>query len=807
MNPAQVPVRPADPNGFADGLGHRSTVIDPTTGETLEILQLRADLTGVPAFEFALRERAARLVNFRHEDFARVRRIDRTPDGSLAVVSDHVAGRRLSEILAAAADRRLALDVGAAFCLVRQLVPAVAFLHDNARDVAHGAIALERLVVTPHGRLVIMEHVVGSALEQLRFSREQLWRECRVAMPSSAGAPRFDHHADVTQLGMVVLQLVLGRPLKADEYPMRITQLVDSATIMTAGGERRPLPMMLHTWFNRTLHIDLRRAYASGREAQAALEQMISVEPQFVAAPVALETFLARLAPGAPAAAPHAAAAAYVPTPPIEVLPAAAALTPPPPPAPRGAVVPPPAASIPVPDAFQPTPTTTGIARPPAAAATPPAGIPAPKPPVAAAPPAPIRVEATPRGTPALTPPLGTPALTPPLGTRALTPPLGTRALTPPTGTPALTPPLGMPAPARFEILPAAADIRTAPQARVPEFGRFQTFEPTEPRTRRGRSSLRTVAALLVTVGILCAGGVFAMRQFFSGGAAETQANGPLGTLSIQSRPAGVQVFVDGQARGLTPARISLRPGPHIVELRGRGAPRVLPVTIGPGGQVSQYVELAEASAPVTGELDVRSDPPGARVTIDGHEAGVAPVVISNLQPGEHTIALHNEHGTVRHTVTIQPGLTAALVAPMAAGPISGWIRIAAPFAMSVYEHGQLVGSSESDRIMLPAGQHQLEVVNETLSFRSTQIVQVAAGKVTPLGIELPNGLVNLNAAPWAEVWIDGKSIGETPIGNLSLPIGPHEVVFRHPTLGERRHAVSVTLAGPVRLSVDMNQP
>ena len=78
------------------------------------------------------------------------------------------------------------------------------------------------------------------------------------------------------------------------------------------------------------------------------------------------------------------------------------------------------------------------------------------------------------------------------------------------------------------------------------------------------------------------------------------------------------------------------------------------------------------------------------------------------------------------------------------------------------------------------------------------------AGKVALVALDIPSGVVNLNASPWAEVWIDGKRVGETPIGNLGVPIGPHEVVFRHPQFGEKRHAISVTLAGPVRLSVDM---
>jgi hypothetical protein len=105
---------------------------------------------------------------------------------------------------------------------------------------------------------------------------------------------------------------------------------------------------------------------------------------------------------------------------------------------------------------------------------------------------------------------------------------------------------------------------------------------------------------------------------------------------------------------------------------------------------------------------------------------------------------------------------------------------------------------------MMAAGRHDLELVNESLGYRATRTVQVPPGKVALVTLDLPNGVVNLNASPWAEVWIDGQRVGETPIGNLGVPIGPHEVVFRHPQFGEKRHAISVTLGGPVRLSVDM---
>ena len=173
---------------------------------------------------------------------------------------------------------------------------------------------------------------------------------------------------------------------------------------------------------------------------------------------------------------------------------------------------------------------------------------------------------------------------------------------------------------------------------------------------------------------------------------------------------------------------------------------------------------------------------------------------------------LQSGETSARHVVNVQAGATASLVAPLASaaspavgtGPVSGWLSVKAPFSIEIREEGRVIGTTDADRIMMAAGRHELQLVNETLGYRVSRVVNVQPGKVASLTAELPNGIVNLNAAPWAEVFIDGQRVGETPIGNLSVPIGPHEVVFRHPQFGEKRHAISVTLAAPVRLSVDM---
>jgi hypothetical protein len=657
------PGRPEAPL-FSDGIGDRVVSTDPNTGDLVQVLRINPALTAVPSFEFALRERVARLANFRHGAYARVRRVDRAAAHAtaLSLVSDHVEGTRLSDILRVAEERHLQLDINAALCLVRQLVPALALLHENARDAAHGLVSPERLIITPQGRLVVAEHVCGAAVEQMQYGRERLWHEFRVAMPPSAGIPRFDQRGDVTGIGVVALSLVLGRPLRNDEFPRGAADLLNGARERSALGSEQPLSPPLRSWLARALQVDVRRAFGSAPEAMVALDEISAEGSTYVAAPVALESFLSGYA-----------AALLVPAPVVS-----------------------------------PAPRPVEVVRPVDAS-------------MAAAP---VHVQ----------PQVAGPAVVQPVHelTELLSEPLPETVLQPlrdAAGAPDLAP--------LFD--PAAP------------FNPPQTASPLPAKRRNGRRKLLSMAAALV---VLATGGVAGYKVLAGGAAAPA-----LATLSVQSNPAGVPIFVDGIERGTTPARITLAAGAHILELR-RGVPRVIPVTLTAGADVSQYLEFAEV--PVTENLLIPSTPAAT---------------VPESRPEVTTSA-----------------------------PLAGWISARMPFTVEIRERGQLLGTTEADRLMLASGAHELEFVNATLAYRATRTVNIAPGKVTTISLELPKGVINLNAAPWAEVFLDGQSVGETPIGNLSVPIGPHEIVFRHPQFGEKRHAVSVTAGAPVRISVEMKQ-
>ena len=697
---------------FKDGLGARYRR-DGSDGP-LDVLVLRDTFASIPSFEFLLRERINKLAHVRSDSFARVLDLEHVPEGAkLAIVSKAVPGVRLSRMLAVAEQNLLPLDIESALYFTQQLLGAMAELHGDAPDACHGTLAAERVVVTPNGNLVVVEHVLGAALSQLRHSPERYWKELRIALPIAVTAPQLDRRADVAQVGMIALALLLGRPIADDEYPEKIASLTNGTYGL--GGGFEAIPDWLRSWLSQALSLEPTRWFASCVEAREAFDSGLKAAGIVLSAEK-LDVFPREL---------------VEPPRPTPVS------------GPTLVTTPPPATPSPV------------QAKPSAAASTKPGSTPAP-----AQEPTPISASAPPRA--------------------------GERS-------------------------PSPLSSYASESPRLITSSRTNRDEESEmPHTsawNEGASAIhrpRMIAAAVVVVA-LTSGGVFAARRYFSAPAETAPATG---TVVVNTEPAGAAVVIDGEAHGSTPVSATLKTGAHTIELSKDGVRRTMTVNVSANQQLSQFIEMPKAVAG-TGDLQVRTDPPGARVVVDGQARGTSPVTVQGLTPGNHVVVLQNDLGSVNEDVTIQPGATASLVVPLKApqgAPVSGWISITAPTELQVLESDRLLGTSRTDRIMVAAGRHDIVVSNEALGYSSTQSIQVAPGQVARIRPDWPMGTIAINATPWANVTLDGKELGETPVGNTSVPIGTHEVIFRHPQLGEQRLTATVTANTPARLSVDMRK-
>ena len=274
----------------------------------------------------------------------------------------------------------------------------------------------------------------------------------------------------------------------------------------------------------------------------------------------------------------------------------------------------------------------------------------------------------------------------------------------------------------------------------------------------------RTRVGILVTLAIILAGGLtgYLLQKW---PASRVQAAS--GSVTIESDPSGADVVSEGRARGKTPLTVSVAPGDYLFDVVHNGRTTPLKVTVTAGTSAVHYVHF-DASIP----------PANAATT----GAGPAAAIPSPAPP----------------KASSKPS------AP--AGPSAGWMTVNSSVPLDILEGASVVGTSQAAKIMLPVGRHELRFANSALGFSDRRVVEVRPGATAAVRVDMPNAPLSINAQPWAEVWVDGNRIGETPIGNHQVRIGSHEIILRHPDLGERRQNVTVTLTTPARVSVDMRK-
>jgi predicted Ser/Thr protein kinase len=229
----------------------------------------------------------------------------------------------------------------------------------------------------------------------------------------------------------------------------------------------------------------------------------------------------------------------------------------------------------------------------------------------------------------------------------------------------------------------------------------------------------------------------------------------------------------------------------------GTGAVRPLP---SPSAQPTAVAVPVTAPATVSlMEVTVHSDPPGARLTLDGEPVpGTTPLTVALDPQREHRlrVALAG-HATREVQVAAGQGAPELRIPLEPSGPL-GRVALTSTYPVDVLWKGRSLAREQTAAVLsLPAGRQTVTLVAAPYLLRATVTVDVPPGGEAVLTTPTL-GRINVRANPDnCKVFVDGSFIDYPPILDRRLAAGVHTVAFVWPDGTRREETVDVGTSGP----------
>ena len=222
----------------------------------------------------------------------------------------------------------------------------------------------------------------------------------------------------------------------------------------------------------------------------------------------------------------------------------------------------------------------------------------------------------------------------------------------------------------------------------------------------------------------------------------------------------------------------------------------------GPDARPGRDTTAAETSptprVPAPFTLEIKSTPPGAWVKIGGRLLrGTTPLTARALRGRIRCEVGLKGHRSWTETVTLRRGRTTTVRPRLE--PRGGTLTIRSTLTCRVKVKGKLAGEAPVLRHAVEPGKVKVVCLNAALGIREKRHARVRPGENTEVSFRF--GILNINLDPWANVTVDGRSRGTTPV-RLHLTEGEHRVLLRNSKQGlERRRSVEIKTGKVHRIS------
>lgn len=151
------------------------------------------------------------------------------------------------------------------------------------------------------------------------------------------------------------------------------------------------------------------------------------------------------------------------------------------------------------------------------------------------------------------------------------------------------------------------------------------------------------------------------------------------------------------------------------------------------------------------------------------------------------------------------PARDAQRVTSRTAAPVEATLRLQGDGPLTATIDGRAASAGSDGAYRLAPGRHQIVVAGPTLAAPRTFTLEAAPGEALVQRIRSGRGTLRVVATPWAEVTVDGRSLGVTPLPPSELVEGAHTIVLKNGELGSTlKRKVVVQPGKETTLRVDL---
>ena len=247
------------------------------------IKRILPHIAASPEFVEMLVDEAKIAVMLSHGNIAQIHDLGKVADDYF-IVMEYVEGKTLSQIMKRLKTQGKLMPVAYAAYVCREIASALDYMHrktddeGNPLNIVHRDISPQNAILSTAGTIKIIDFGIAKAKTKVSTTDSGVLKGKFAYMsPEHAEGQKLDHRTDLFSLGVILFELLTGTRLFKGKTNMETVKRVKKAKVPTPSGVRSAIPKALDQIVFKALQKDRNKRYQSAHDLLQDLTKFLVV--------------------------------------------------------------------------------------------------------------------------------------------------------------------------------------------------------------------------------------------------------------------------------------------------------------------------------------------------------------------------------------------------------------------------------------------------------------------------------------------------------------------------------------------------